>query len=149
MPESLNLTFEIHGLDETKDAILRRLDEKRIQRALVLGGYRIERRAKGHDYCPVDTGRLRASHSTNWPNSGMAHGRVEFPAKANDGVTQPPKTPGTVAIIRSGTNVEYAAYVNLGTSRMAARPYALRAVLEELPQIEADIKYVIESGGKV
>ena len=45
--------------------------------------------------CPVDTGRLRNS---------ISH-------QADDGA------------VYIGTNVEYAPYVELGTSKMAARPY--------------------------
>jgi phage gpG-like protein len=52
--------------------------------------------------CPVDTGRLRSS--ITW--------RLE----------QPPLT----AIV--GSNVEYSAFVELGTRRMAARPYLVPAL---------------------
>lgn len=53
--------------------------------------------AEGHakELCPVDTGRLRNS---------ISHA-----------------TEGDAVYI--GTNVEYAPYVELGTSRMAARPF--------------------------
>lgn len=52
--------------------------------------------------CPVDTGRLRAS---------ITHAVEEDTAYV-------------------GTNVEYAPYVELGTSKMAARPY-LRPAAED------------------
>lgn len=55
--------------------------------------------------CPVDTGRLRAS--INW--------RLEADAR------------GLLAIV--GTDVEYAPYVEFGTSRMSAQPF-LRPALE-------------------
>lgn len=153
MSNSLNMSFEIHGLDETKDAVLAWLSEERIQKALILGGLRIEHRIKSHGYCPRRSGRLASSHSTNWPGSGTAHGAVESPARPEDGVTPPAKTSGTVAIVRCGTRVNYAVYVNLGhyTTNgqwVPANPYALRAVEEELPRIEADVKQVIENGGK-
>ena len=54
--------------------------------------------------CPVDTGRLRSS-ITN-----------ELGTDAD----------GLVAVI--GTNVDYAPYVELGTSRMAAQPFLLPAL---------------------
>lgn len=54
--------------------------------------------------CPVDTGRLRSS-ITN-----------ELGTDAE----------GLVAVI--GTDVEYAPYVELGTSRMAAQPFLLPAL---------------------
>lgn len=67
---------------------------------------RVESGAKQR--APVDTGRLRSS--ITW--------RMEEDSK------------GLAAIV--GTNVEYATYVELGTSRMSAQPYlvpALRAVV--------------------
>lgn len=54
-------------------------------------------------YCPVDTGRLRSSIS------------FEVDTRATATV---------------GTNVEYAPYVEYGTSRMAAQPYLRPAVHE-------------------
>lgn len=58
----------------------------------------IEERAK--IACPVDTGNLRRSISTSGPSVGA------------DGVS------ATV-----GTNVNYAAFVEFGTRRMAAQPF--------------------------
>lgn len=55
--------------------------------------------------CPVDTGRLRSSIT-----NAIGHDEQ-----------------GLVAVI--GTNVEYAAFVELGTSKMPAQPY-LRPALE-------------------
>ncbi len=58
----------------------------------------------------VDTGRLRASISSNWTGSGMAKGKVKSPAKTEDGVGQPTKELTGVV----GTNVEYARRLELG-----------------------------------
>ena len=68
---------------------------EQIERALIAIGLTAESHAK--DHCPVDTGRLRNS---------ISH-QVDMGDRS--------------AII--GTNVEYAAYVELGTSRMRAQPY--------------------------
>ena len=67
--------------------------------------------AEGHakEICPVDTGRLRAS---------ITH--------TNDGES---------AYI--GTNVEYAKYVELGTSRMKAQPYLRPAATEHDDEYKA------------
>lgn len=54
--------------------------------------------------CPVDTGRLRSSITNEIGQDGG----------------------GLVALI--GTNVEYAPYVELGTSKMAAQPFLLPAL---------------------
>jgi len=72
--------------------------EAAIARALERIGLRAERNAKA--YCPVDTGRLRNS---------ISHA-----------------TDDTRAVI--GTNVEYAPYVELGTSRRAPHAYLRPAV---------------------
>ncbi len=66
---------------------------EQIEQALTAIGMTAETHAK--ELCPVDTGRLRNS---------ITH-----------------DVDGQTAII--GTNVEYAAYVELGTSKMGARPY--------------------------
>ncbi len=54
--------------------------------------------------CPVDTGRLHSSITNEIGQDGQ----------------------GLVATI--GTNVEYAPYIELGTSRMAAQPFLLPAL---------------------
>lgn len=54
--------------------------------------------------CPVDTGRLRSSITNELGQDGQ----------------------GLMATV--GTNVEYAAFVELGTSKMAAKPYLLPAL---------------------
>jgi HK97 gp10 family phage protein len=104
--------------------------ESEIKRSMVRGAGSIYARGKkvhqasAPGYPPaVDTGRLRASISTNWSSSGLQRGLVGAKAKPEDGVGQPgPKfsVPFRVVI---GSNVAYAAYVEFGTKRMAARPY--------------------------
>lgn len=71
-------------------------------RTLLLAGVEIERRAK--ELCPVDTGRLRSS------------------------ITRELSRDGEGLVMRVGTNVVYAPYVELGTSRVKPRPF-LRAAL--------------------
>jgi phage gpG-like protein len=74
-------------------------------------GFKIERQAK--EGCPVWTGRLRNSMSTNWSGSGMDRGRVGGDAKANDGVGQPEGEKGLVTVV--GTNVSYAHMQEFGS----------------------------------
>ncbi len=62
----------------------------------------VDRAAKRN--CPVDTGRLRSSITNEIGTDAQ----------------------GLVATI--GTNVEYAPYVELGTSKMAAQPFLLPAL---------------------
>lgn len=62
----------------------------------------VERAAK--QLCPVDTGRLRSS------------------------ITNQVGTDAEGLLAAVGTDVEYAPYVELGTSRMAAQPFLLPAL---------------------
>lgn len=96
--------IEIHITDNS-DQVLRELSAK-VERALTAIGMTCESHAK--DICPVDTGRLRNS-ITN---------AVEMGEQA----------------VYIGTNVEYAGYVELGTSRMKPRPYLKPAVVNYMSE---------------
>lgn len=78
--------------------------------------------AEGHakELCPVDTGRLRNS---------ISH--------ATDGEA-----------VYIGTNVEYAPYVELGTSRMKARPYLRPAAENFGDEYRALMEQAMKSGGR-
>jgi len=56
----------------------------------------------------IDTGRLRASISTNWSDSGMTEGVIGNQADLGDGVKQPSISGEEVFKVVVGTNVEYA-----------------------------------------
>ena len=76
-------------------------------------GFKIEGDAKRD--CPVDTGRLKASLSTNWSGSPLAHGSTGQKATGDDGVGRPIGPPGLIVVV--GTNVKYAAAVEFGGIR--------------------------------
>lgn len=77
--------------------------------------------AEGHAkvICPVDTGRLRNS-LTHQTNSGEKK-------------------------VYIGTNVDYASYVEFGTSRMRAQPYLKPAVQDHLDEYKQAIKDALSS----
>ena len=79
-----------------------------VQRGTLRVAEKIERDAKGN--CPWDTGRLRASLSTNWTGSGLARGKVDAKAEPEDGIGQPQQRADTFSAV-VGSNVEYAPYV--------------------------------------
>lgn len=81
--------------------------EKEILNRLQTAGFLVEASAKKK--CPVDTGNLRAS----------IHTSLEEEEKA----------------VYIGTNVEYAACVENGTSKMKAQPYLAPALQENQQQI--------------
>lgn len=89
---------------------------EQIEQALIAIGMTAETHAK--EECPVDTGRLRNSITHDVDMSEQA------------------------AYI--GSNVEYAAFVELGTSKMAPRPY-LRPAAENH---SAEYKSLVESALK-
>lgn len=85
--------------------------ESRIPAALEECGLAAEGYAKR--LCPVDTGRLRNS---------ITHAVDDDTAYV-------------------GTNVEYAAYVELGTKKMKAQPYIMPAVVDH----QSEYKQIIEN----
>lgn len=116
-------------ITDNSDEILSRMDSA-IEVALEKVGLAAEGYAKR--LCPVDTGRLRNSitHATaTYPGVGVYEddaGNVFDDATA-DGTPEK----NTVYI---GTNVEYAPYVELGTSRTSVRPYLKPAVVDHAAQ---------------
>lgn len=109
--------FEINTKDFVKsllgysDGVLSDLQEAVADCAL-----KTERGAKKN--CPVDTGMLRASITSD---IGVLEAEV-------------------------GTNVEYAAYVEYGTSKQGAKPFLRPALDSSLKQLEKDIAKAL--GGK-
>jgi HK97 gp10 family phage protein len=115
---------------------------ERAQKRLLTIGFMISRSAK--QFCPSDTGRLRASISVNWSGSGKIRGSTDSFTKAlkvtshdsqldvgslnNDGIGQPSSIGHYQVVV--GTNVRYAPFVEFGTSKMGNTPF-LRAGFEE------------------
>ena len=89
-------------VDEVIDALHR-------QKAKVLEEWGLIGEAYASDYCPVDTGRLRAS---------ITHDRDD----------------DTMYL---GTNVEYAPYVEMGTERMQAQPFLRPAIENHLSEYQS------------
>ena len=89
---------------------VKNMSEKNIEICLEKIGLMSEAYAK--DMCPVDTGRLRASitHET-----------------------------GEDSVI-IGTNVEYAGYVELGTSKQDPQPYLVPSLQNHISEIERIIR---------
>lgn len=111
---------------------------KKVFNGLINLGYQIEADAKRA--CTVDTGRLRASISTNWNGSELQQGQTARRIKderslagkttakqtgltATDGVGKPSGNPLVKPVVVVGTNVEYASHVEYGTSKMKPKPF--------------------------
>jgi hypothetical protein len=83
-----------------------------LRKKIVAIGFQIEGDAKRN--CPVDTGRLRSSISTNWTNSGMATGKVDGRIQS-DGIGNPANSDKDKFTVVVGTNVVYGIFIELGT----------------------------------
>jgi HK97 gp10 family phage protein len=88
----------------------------------------------------VDTGRLRNSvvFATETDRSSGSS-----PADASD---YSPKSIPERGDVYVGTNVEYAAYVEMGTSKMKAQPYLKPAEVDHADEYKQMVEYYLKSG---
>lgn len=96
------ITIKVNGIPEAL-AMLKKYQKKKreeIKNELIIGAFKIEGLAK--ETVPFDTGRLSGSITTDDVNIG-------------------------ILIMRVGTAVTYAPYVEFGTKHMEARPYLFPA----------------------
>ena len=101
----------LSSLDNYQEDVLKGLQQNIEKAALT-----VERKAKQN--CPVDTGKLRASITTEV-------GKLEAEV---------------------GTNVEYAPYVEFGTSKQSAQPFMRPALDKAITQLNRDMSKTL--GGK-
>ncbi len=85
--------------------------------------FKIELAAK--EVVVVDTGRLRASISTNWAGSSLSEGKTGSQAMSGDGIKKPDGAKDLVYAV--GTNVKYGPAIEHGTPKRAATPYLFPA----------------------
>ena len=113
------ITIKVNGIPEAlaklKKYQFRKKDQ--IKDELRIGAFKVEALAK--DVAAVDTGRLRASIAIDESDSA-------------------------ILIIRVGTNVKYAPYVEFGTKVMAARPYLFPAFFSQENEIVKAIGRVLK-----
>ena len=95
--------------------------QNEIEQALVRCGLRVERDAKKG--APVDSGRLRNS---------ITHRLI-------DSETDQP-------VVEVGTNVEYAKFVEQGTSKQPAQPFLLTAYLGNRKNILKELAKAVKKG---
>ena len=86
----------------------------------------------------VDTGRLRGSISYSTPYDDYKN---PTPANKSDDFVQGVREENTVVY---GSNVEYASYVNSGTSKQRARKFIENGTSRARPQIEAVAKKILK-----
>jgi len=119
-------------ITDNTNKVLSEID-KRLVSKLGKASLMVERKAK--ELCPVLTGTLRRSIISNWYGAKGTRS-VSWPhrlrkvkgkkVRINAGKTEISPQDEKKAVI--GTNVEYAPYIELGTSKMAAQPYLVPAL---------------------
>ena len=83
-------------------------------------GFKVEASAKMDGNIPVDSGRLRASISTNWSGSPLSFGKTGAQAGTQDGVGRPSGPKGLTVVV--GSNVVYAQIQEWGVWNDARKP---------------------------
>lgn len=102
----MNITIDTKSFNEFQKILknLSKENREKCEKMIEKTAVRIESRAKY--FCPVDTGRLRASITHEIGSDKLS------------------------AVI--GTNVEYSMYVEFGTRKMKAQPYLRPAFIESV-----------------
>lgn len=133
------MAFSLRITEDHTDEVLRLLGD-RIEIALEQCGIRAEEVAVG--LCPVDTGLLH--NSITYALDGQAPAKGAYHAnsggKSGSYGGQMPKEGGDARAVYIGTNVEYAPYVELGTSRQSPKPFLKPAIANH----QSDYKEIIE-----
>ena len=143
------LEMSMTGIPNTQSKLKNMVQPEEVQRVLIRGGFKIEGEAKINcqQSGAVDRGRLMASVSTNWNDSGMTHGRVGEKAKASDGAGRPAKG-DAMCVVRVATNVFYAPFVHWGTRNMPPRPFLERAAQSKMASIKKELDALFNKKGK-
>ena len=131
--------YEINISIQDNTELILKASELQIQQALFKAGENAVRSVVDYMSKPdftgkdiVDTGRLRAS---------ISFATSEFMSNPNeDGINF--KTDKYTTII--GTNVEYANYVELGTSKQLARHFLLNGINDSLNETRNDIEEIMK-----
>lgn len=121
---NIEVSLKANNTAEIKEAL-----GEAVQKALTEIGMQVENYATL--LCPVDTGRLRGSITFA---TATNQDSTREPAESTDGVQETPDENSVVI----GTNVEYAAYVEMGTSKSSPQPFLEPAVtghVDEYQQI--------------
>lgn len=123
-----------------------------VGKAVRRGGLAIENRAVDGIISPPKTGAIRAAR-TRKGKKHQASAPGEFPAADTGALHQSITSAMTASgpdVYRSetGANTPYAIMLELGTSKMAPRPFMGPSFDEVKPQVEANIRAAIVRGAR-
>ncbi|HYX06830.1 MAG TPA: HK97 gp10 family phage protein [Bacteroidales bacterium] len=116
-------------------AVLQMVKQRVNKRLELVGEFVVDRaifNISGHagkDLQAVDTGRLM--DSITYATNGYLS-KVRSKALAGDGVSKPQED----LTVKIGSNVEYAPYIEIGTSKITSRPFLRTALNENIPEIK-------------
>ena len=134
------MDFEI-TIEDNSDKILAELDSKMPE---VLNGMGNELYKSIYSFMTedkvVDTGRLRGSISYSTPYNNYSRPTL---ANTPDDFIENVKEKDTVVY---GSNVEYANYVNSGTSKQRARKFIQTGTYRAVPQIQRVVENILKGG---
>lgn len=150
------LTISIKGMPECLAKLVSMPEEVRrvFRNQVIQSGMIVEADAKHN--CPVDTGRLRASITTNWTGSGLGRAVVTAPVKntePDDSVGEPSSDDPVLTTVVVGSNVSYAPEVEYLTERhhkTGRAPYLYPAFADNqnriIDKITAAVQVVLQNG---
>lgn len=145
------LDVNVQGSKETISKIKNLIENnfKAIKEAVRKCAFMVEKDAKW--LCPVDTGRLRASITTNYEGSGQARAVIKNPVGTTqpyDGVHEPKAGKKDEFIADVGTNVEYAPWIEGGTKYIQKIPFLYSALKINQAKINSILKDAIIEASK-
>lgn len=151
------LTISIKGLPEALAKLVSMPEDIRraFRNQVIQCGMIVEADAKAN--CPVDTGRLRASITTNWSGSNLARANITKPVKesqVDDAVGEPTSNDPLMPFVLVGTNVKYAPEVEYLLDRKhktGRAPFLYPAFAENqekiLDKVTKAVQEVLAPGG--
>lgn len=136
--KKIKIDIESHT-DETLEAM-----QEAIEKALVSVGLKMERNAK----IEINKAVYDTPESPSYKRTGRLRASITFATSTAKGVPAKEAEPGDAELLGEpdkdtvyvGTNVEYAPYVEFGTSKMKKRPYLKPAVADHI----SEYKEIIE-----
>lgn len=122
-----------------------------VRRALQRGALAIENRAVEGIINPPKTGRVyKSKHRKGATHQASAPG--EFPAadsgRLHQSITSVEASTGDTIRFETGGNVDYATYLELGTSRMEPRPFLTPSYDENIDKVKADVRAAVKRGAR-